>query len=159
MADITPTIQRLEALAIEFDGTDPQAARRFRDLADDLRKGGKAMADWAFSPLHSLFDPEKLAARREGLVERDGLSRAEAWRNVLVLMPLVVTWIGIAWAVHAYSQLVTKDPAQAAQSFIYLWQNGFDHTMPLTLGWVAIHRRADIVSRHGAHRDRVFWRQ
>jgi chromosome segregation ATPase len=137
MADMA-LIQRLEALATEFDTTDPQAAQRFRDLAGGLRTGGNATAVWAFSPLDSLFDAEKLVARRGGPIDRDGISRSEKWRNVLVLVPLVVTWIGIAWAASAYSSLLARDPAQAAQSFIYLWQDGFEQTMPLTLGRVAI---------------------
>lgn len=131
-------IAKLEDLATRFDGSDDEAAQRFRDMARDLEAGGADEAKWAFSDLRRLFDPERLSAKKFGQDDGDGIGAAEKWRNVLVLVPLAVTWVGIAWAVTAFSQLLQKDPAQAAQSFIYLWQGGFNGTMPLTLGLVAI---------------------
>ncbi len=132
--DIVATQQRLHDLAERLDRNgNSTAAGRLRDLADAVA-GGPSAPYWAFVDLFRVFSPDDL-----GEHPRDGITRwFEFFRNVLVLLPLIVTWAGIWSAVDSYHSLITEKPQLAAQSFIYLWQGGFEGRTPLTLSLVAI---------------------
>lgn len=47
-------------------------------------------------------------------------------RNVLILVPLLITWMGIAIATSRYGELLSESPEAGRQPFIQLWQEGFN---------------------------------
>jgi ABC-type transporter Mla subunit MlaD len=109
---------------------DAVSAKRMRQLM--IAVGGDPSAeDWAAVDIQSVIDPAAIAqdmksrrtpARWIGVVE---------WlRNGLVLVPLILTWAGISFASQHYQELVNKDRNQELHSFLYLWQNGFNNTLP-----------------------------
>lgn len=50
----------------------------------------------------------------------------DAVLGVLVFVPLLVTWFGLARASAAYSRLATREPDKATEPFLQLWERGFD---------------------------------
>ena len=93
---------------------------------------------WARSDIFTVFDLETT-------VDIDDSQPTEKWywkwiepaRNVSILIPVAITWIGIWRATSAYSKLLSTQPEQAAQSFIYLWEQGFGGNTWLTLSRLA----------------------
>ncbi len=132
--DVVATQQRLYDLADRLDTNgNASTAARLRDLADAVA-GSPSAPEWALVDIFRVFSPDDLAEH-----PRDGVARwFEFFRNVLVLLPLIVTWVGIWTAVESYHGLIKDSPQLAAQSFIYLWQGGFEGRTWLTLSWVAI---------------------
>jgi hypothetical protein len=112
------------------------AARRdeLTALADALRGLGDGdLEPWTELDLLGAF------ARRES-VHRPlrplpaYLGRLETVLGVLVFVPLLLTWSGLALATRAYEALLRTDPAQASRPFLQLWQTGFDGRLT---GWLA----------------------
>lgn len=67
-------------------------------------------------------------------------------RNLLIFLPLVLTWYGISQAVNSYSVFVnaiTNDPhadkTQLTLPFLYLWQQGFGGHLP---SWLVLSKLA-----------------
>lgn len=65
---------------------------------------------------------------------------------MLILLPLLITWIGVAFAMHTYGKLLAADPTQAAKPFVQLWQEGFDGRTWVTLTLVAVLDAAAILA-------------
>jgi ABC-type transporter Mla subunit MlaD len=74
-----------------------------------------------------------LAWARLAAVREQGWERAaEAVLGVLVFVPLLVTWTGLALAASAYGRLASGDAPQSTRPFLQLWESGFDGRLP---GW------------------------
>lgn len=124
---------RIADLATRLDATSPKAAVLLRDLGTAVA-GSTSESDWAHADLYRVLNPERISMAYENKQTAGGWVRwFEFLRNVLVLLPLAVTWWGIALAARAYGELVADEPEQASQSFIYLWQEGFGERTWLTL--------------------------
>ncbi len=52
----------------------------------------------------------------------------EVARNVVIFLPIAVTWYGLATASAGYAELLTKDPSLAGLPFLLLWQESFRGT-------------------------------
>lgn len=131
MIDFAATQKELERLAVTLaKNGDIISAARIRQLI--IAVGGDPSAeDWAATNIQSVIDPEAIAG---GLKSR---SVAAPWigflewlRNGLVLFPLILTWFGISEASQKYQALINSDRSQELHSFLYLWQQGFNHTLP-----------------------------
>jgi hypothetical protein len=96
---------------------------------------------WSRVDVLPMFDESFIAVEHEHERERR-LARVENWRNAFVLLPLFITWIGIALAVGAHHRLASSDDPDdielVAQPFIQLWSDGFDGRTPATLERIAI---------------------
>ncbi len=130
--------QRLEFLADDVESSTPSAAERLRDLGAAVE--GEPGADiWAAANIFQVIDPDTIAdqVRHHGGGDA-GLRFLEVLRNVLVFMPIVVTWIGIWLALESYGAAIQAEPALAEQSFLFLWQQGFGGRIWLTLSRIAL---------------------
>lgn len=124
---------RIVELSNTLESVSPKAAVLLLDLGTAVA-GSPSEADWAHADLYRVLNPERIASSYETKVASGTWVRwFEFFRNVLVILPLAVTWIGISVAVRGYADLLESEPQQAAQSFIYLWQSGFNGTVWLTL--------------------------
>ncbi|MGH3810948.1 MAG: hypothetical protein ACRDUV_00640 [Pseudonocardiaceae bacterium] len=113
-----------------------------RDLADAL-DGRANLASWATVDLVNTFGRPDLF--RDRLEDRGG----EAWitqilQSVLVFVPIIVTWIGLALATAAYQDMISAPDGTAqvaGRSFLQLWQQGFDGHLaaPFTFFWMAVY--------------------
>jgi hypothetical protein len=112
---------RLRALADEVAVFDAGTADRTRRLADAL-SDPMAAALWLGLDAMQVVAPQRLA---DG-VPTHWLVRGIDWaRNAAMLLPIVITWLGIALAVSAYNAAVSADTGLGGESFLYLWATGF----------------------------------
>ena len=139
MIDTSAVQNDLNDLAGRVGPLDPRAAQRLQDLSVALDDLTQARA-WAGVDLCRLINPDAIAEHYE-LVYRPASSGPgcfarvlEAGRNILIFLPIAITWLAIARATDAYHQLLNKClqicPNQVQQPFLYLWEQGFGGGFP-----------------------------
>ncbi len=125
MITVPETQEALNRLAGELGRSgDTIAARRLLILRDALGDDPAALPeDWATTDIQKVID---LNAIVEGIKSR---AMPEPWvrwlellRNSLVLLPLILTWLGIWQSTSAYERLPSN---LQNQPFLSLWQQGF----------------------------------
>ncbi|MGI8643169.1 MAG: hypothetical protein ACR2LS_03525 [Thermomicrobiales bacterium] len=133
--DVTPRLVGEHELTDELDGmaaalneVDPRAAERLSDLSRSIgTQDGKAR--WSDVDLSRAFNSERLAhayaLRREGGYSPASIEIATRVRDVLVLMPLLLTWLAFYEASRAYDNYIQNNPEQVRSPFLLLWQRGF----------------------------------
>lgn len=73
-----------------------------------------------------------LAPNRLGSVVRAAQSRSihvarlERLRNLLVLVPVFLTWLGLAYAAIGYAAVASADPDSLSMPFLLLWEQSFN---------------------------------
>lgn len=89
-------------------------------LSKDL-KTGRNLSNWAtLNPMEFLPSPEPGGMRRlENLV-----SMLTVTRNVLVFLPVALTWIAVSKATTAFSAYTNKNSI-AVVNFLEFWQDGY----------------------------------
>jgi myosin heavy subunit len=107
------------------------------ELADAIDTGGDVLDEWTYVELSSLFSPTQTPPQsREG----GGWHRIlHAAPQVLVFLPILITWIGLSFASRAYSSMLQSGQDMSQRSFLELWQEGFDGEIP---AWLAFDRVA-----------------
>ncbi len=109
---------------------DAVSAKRIRQLMIAVG-GDPSSEDWAAVDIQSVIDPAAIAQdMKSRRTPARWIGVLEWLRNGLVLVPLILTWAGISFASQHYQELVNKDRNQELHSFLYLWQNGFNNTLP-----------------------------
>ena len=140
MIDIVATQKELESLVSRLDENgDAIAANRLRRLSAAVG-GDPSFEDWAVTDIQKVISPEAITDGIKGRAVPGRVVRICEWaRNGLVLFPLILTWLGIWQASDKYEALVTVDRSQALLPFLFLWQQGFNHTLiwPLILSNLA----------------------
>ncbi len=122
------TSQDVAGMAEQLRGVDPRAADRLDDLSAALASSD-ASASWADVDLRRAFNTERLAYARA--VEAIGgpasraIGVADRVRNVLVLVPILLTWFALAEASRAYASYITANPDEVRKPFLLLWESGF----------------------------------
>ena len=138
MIDASLTKSKLEDFARQVEERDPTTAVHLRDLSEAIVGGATADA-WAYSDIRAMLNPDRISNALGSEGSSDLLTRGlEVLRNSLVLLPLAITWFGIALAVDGYYKLLNANKELAGQSFIFLWQGGFQGSTPLPLGTLAV---------------------
>ena len=120
--------EELEGMAASLAEVNPRSAERLQDLADSIGSDGGRLR-WADVDLRRAFNTEALshayAVRREGGFVPPSIDKADKVRNVLVLLPILLTWAALAEASRAYDRYLAKEPDAVSQPFLLLWQRGF----------------------------------
>ncbi len=117
-------------VADEIRAIDGEVAERLDVLASALRPGGN-IAAWSSVDVLRAIDPEGTAnAVREHVLATKKYSGIELLRNVLALVPVVLTWFGLWYASIGYSYAIAADPELIEQPFLLLWQEGFRGHVP-----------------------------
>ena len=121
-------VENLEKTARSLEDVDPRAAERMRVLAraistDDGRQR------WAEVDLRRAFNTERLAyaaaLEHEGGYAHSTIAGADRLRNILVLVPILLTWFALAEASKAYSAFIALNPDEVRKPFLLLWEQGF----------------------------------
>ncbi|MDQ5822852.1 MAG: hypothetical protein M3441_01405 [Chloroflexota bacterium] len=143
MLEDTGIQQRLSTIAERIDPIDPNASSRLRDLRDSLDPGQHSA--WVYADVFKIIDPETIADEATKQTGADRLVGILEWiRNGFVLLPLILTWLGISDAVSHYHAYLTQYPDEMKVPFLQLWENGFakpgsnDSGLWLTLSRLAL---------------------
>jgi hypothetical protein len=118
----------LSGMAASLSDADPISAERLQDLADAIsdRKGRER---WADVDLRRAFNTDHLARAyavgREGGYDPTSIDIADKVRNVLVFLPIFLTWFALYEASKAYGRYIEANPDEVRQPFLLLWQRGF----------------------------------
>jgi len=118
----------LDHLAASLQEIEPRAARRLRDLSVALTSD-VGRQRWSDVDLRRAFNTDRLslayAVRREGGYAPNTIEVADKVRNILVLVPILLTWAALGEAARAYDRYLTTNPDDASIPFLLLWQRGF----------------------------------
>lgn len=80
---------------------------------------------WARVDLGLVFSDDSVVdPKTDRAIHRTVL--AENLRNISILLPVLITWIGIASATWAYGELLEQNPAAGQKPFVQIWQEGFE---------------------------------
>lgn len=80
-----------------------------------------------------LLNPEEV--RDEAEAQLSKVARGvERMRNILIIVPIMITWISLAFAGAAYIQNIQTDNRYASESFFQAWQEGFPAIQRINLG-------------------------
>jgi len=119
----------LSGMAASIAEVDPRSAERLQDLADSISSESGRLR-WADVDLWRAFNTDHLshayAVRREGGFAPKSIDIADKIRNVLVFLPIFLTWFALFESVKAYRKYIDNNPDQIGQPFLLLWQRGFD---------------------------------
>ena len=120
--------EALAGMAASLGEVDPRSAERLEELARAVgHEEGRQR--WADVDLRRAFNTERLAhayaVRREGGYASTAIAMADRVRNVLVLLPIFLTWFALAEASKAYDAYIAKYPDEVRQPFLLLWQRSF----------------------------------
>lgn len=128
------SVARLRAAA--QDARLRHVAPELRDLAEAIEEGGDRFAEFAYIDLSNHFGGD-LA---DEPTRPRWLAAIQAMPGVLVYVPLLITWAGLAAATSAQGRLVNRGVSLEGSSFLGLWQSGFRGELPtfLRFGHVAL---------------------
>jgi hypothetical protein len=125
--------ENLEEMAATLESVDVRAAERMRSLARAVATD-EGRQRWAEVDLRRAFNTERLAyayaLQREGGYAHSTVAVADWMRNVLVLVPILLTWFALAEASRAYETFLTANPDEVRQPFLLLWERGFGGLSP-----------------------------
>lgn len=118
----------LDHLAASLAEVESRAASRLRDLSTALTtETGRQR--WSDVDLRRAFNTDRLslayAVRREGGYAPNSIEVADKLRNVLVLVPILLTWAALGEAARAYDRYLAANPEDNDIPFLLLWQRGF----------------------------------
>lgn len=121
-------VDELEGIASSLYEVDPRSAERLIDLAHAITSD-EGRARWSDVDLSRAFNSDRLAhayaLRREGGYSPASIEVATRVRDVLVLVPLLLTWLAFYEASRAYDKYLSDNPEQVRAPFLLLWQRGF----------------------------------
>ncbi|HEY1351960.1 MAG TPA: methyl-accepting chemotaxis protein [Ktedonobacteraceae bacterium] len=139
MIDPSSVQNNLNDLVSRVGPVDQRAARHIQNLSASLGNLTQARV-WGGIDLPRVINPDAIAECYERLNQPahsgpGSLARAlEAGRNVLIFLPIAITWLAISQATSAYHQLLSQClqhcPNQVQQPFLYLWEQGFGGGFP-----------------------------
>lgn len=119
---------KVERAVVQLDRVNlGPAARRLQSLNETLNTD----PEWgklANVNLYEAFDPAQIEKRtaEESLRQYSTLWSGFEWiRNVLVLVPITLTWFSFWLAARDYGALLKTNPELSGNSFLYLWEAGF----------------------------------
>jgi len=118
--------KKIDDFVNDIKEIDPSTAHRLIDIRDSFNED----AFWINLDLFGVINPTAFSEIAEtSLRIRNQKSRwivrFERIRNILVLLPIGLTWFGLSSASIAYTNSVTNDPNLITRPFLLQWQEGF----------------------------------
>ena len=119
----------LRGLAAALAPIDQSSSERLERLAAALLDPYESEL-WIDVDLRRAFHTERLAyayaVQQEGGEAPPLIDTMDKVRNVMILVPIMLTWFALAQAVRDYSNFIEANPDQIGQPFLLLWQQGFN---------------------------------
>ncbi|MDP9469597.1 MAG: hypothetical protein M3Q71_02890 [Chloroflexota bacterium] len=120
--------EELDGMAASLNEVDPRSAERLADLARSIGTE-EGRTRWADVDLRRAFNTERLAQayaiRREGGFASPVIDIADRARQVLILLPILLTWYALSEASKAYDSYIANNPTEVRLPLLLLWQRGF----------------------------------
>lgn len=120
--------KQISDIAGLLEDVDVRSSRRLDDLANAI-SSENGRQRWSDVDLRRAFNTDRLAhafaVKHEGGYAPKRIELADKLRNVLVLMPILLTWWALGAAVSNWAALETENP-EHGMSFLTAWENGFD---------------------------------
>lgn len=131
--EFAPLTNEISGLAGQIGEVDSRAAERLSDLSAALGNE-QSRERWADVDLRRAFNTERIAhawaVKQEGGYASALIETVARVRNVLVLLPLAVTWYAFYEASRAYDDFLTANPQESGTPMLVLWQRGFGGELP-----------------------------
>lgn len=120
---------QLADIAVQLEEVDSRSARRLDDLARAISNEHERQR-WSDVDLRRAFNTDRLAhsfaVEHEGGYAPKRIELADKLRNVLVLVPILLTWYAIGAAVSNHAKFVEMDPENnLGIPFLVAWEQGF----------------------------------
>src|SRR5690606_18814023 len=110
-----------------LEDVDARSSRRLSDLANAI-SSENGRQRWSDVDLRRAFNTDRLAhafaVKHEGGYAPQRIEIADKLRNVLVLVPILLTWWALGAAVSNYAEFERQNPEHGS-SFLVLWEQGF----------------------------------
>lgn len=124
-----PEIARqISEIASLLEGVDQRSADRLDELANAVTNTNGRQR-WSDVDLRRAFNTDRLAhayaVKHEGGYAPRSIEVADKLRNVLVLVPILLTWWALGSAVSNYASYMKANP-ESGTPFLVLWEQGFD---------------------------------
>lgn len=123
---LVETLQKnINDLANQILPFEPGTSQRMKKFASDLANGCEN--ELAFIDFQALFDPASLQAAAAVYHERRPayINWFEMTRNILVLLPITLTWIALSAATHNFNLYISTHPELTDYNFLQLWEQQF----------------------------------
>lgn len=116
----------VKSLADRLRPINAPAADRLESLHEALAPDGEA-GGWAGVDVFDALDPAGVAGDlRSAPLEDSHLAGRERLRNLLVLLPVPLTWFGLMYGAVGYSAAIAAQPSLISRPFLLLWEQGFE---------------------------------
>jgi hypothetical protein len=123
--------RELQAMSASVAEVDPKSAERLTDLASSLETDESRLR-WADVDLRQAFNTEQIAhayaVKREGGYVPEIVDRVDRLRNVLILLPILLTWFALFEASRNYAKYIEANPDEVGRPFLLLWEQNFAGT-------------------------------
>lgn len=120
--------KQISDIASLLEDVDARSSRRLDDLSEAI-SSEHGRQRWSDVDLRRAFNTDRLAhafaVKHEGGYAPRRIEIADKLRNVLVLVPILLTWWALGAAVANYAAYERANPEHGS-SFLVLWENGFD---------------------------------
>lgn len=121
----------LEDLSADLARFSPSSAARMAEISQDIVSD--RLAGLAHLDLTTVIDVELIETQ---VAHHLATSSWQALagevlisiRNILIFVPILWTWYHLSHATEQYARLIQQDPSLLEQSFLLLWQQGFQGT-------------------------------
>lgn len=98
---------------------------------------------WIHTNLYTTFNPDTFIQTARNSFRKqtlfwvlDGL---DITRNIFILFPVLLTWLGLSQATTAYARAIAADPQLNYVPFLALWERGFNGELKPFLGILDLH--------------------
>ncbi|MBP1464456.1 methyl-accepting chemotaxis protein [Candidatus Chloroploca sp. M-50] len=118
----------LNRLIIDLSPIDRDARERLEVLGQGLWSEDDEQQKLVHLDLNAVVSPSSIEERAYAHYQRmpKWLHWLDFLRNVLILLPIAVTWHALSAATSNYKKLIEEQPDLITQPFLLLWEQGFD---------------------------------
>ncbi len=145
MIDTADLVKLLSTMVNRVELFDSNTALRLRLLTDAIRgEVPQEIEAWATSDLYAMLNPDNVVERfsnQQASSQHAGgriFELVRVSRNVFLFLPFIVTCFSFALAADSYANLLNAQPNRVSEPFLYLWQQGFNGSLPSWLTFSSI---------------------
>lgn len=145
MIDTSDIVKLLSTMVNRVEQFDSNTALRLRLLTDAIRgEVPQEIEVWATSDLYAMIHPDNIVERFRSQQVSSQYAGGRIFellrvsRNAFLFLPFVVTCFSLALAADSYANLLNARPNRVSEPFLYLWQQGFNGSLPSWLTFSSI---------------------